>query len=134
MSDGGDNASRRKYSEVLSLAHQSRAIIYAIGLVGALGEEENPRVLERLCKDTGGLAFFPRTLDMVTEISIRIARDLRQQYTIGYMPEKKANAGEFHKVGVKVSAPGRGGLHVRTRPGYSTAPESVSGMGSGGSP
>jgi hypothetical protein len=80
------------------------------------------------------LAFFPRTVDMVTEISIRIARDLRQQYTIGYVPEKKANAGEFRKVVVKISAPARGGLHVRTRPGYSTAPEKPSGMDSKGSP
>jgi Ca-activated chloride channel family protein len=123
VSDGGDNASRRKYAEVLALAHQSRAIIYAIGLVGAFGEEENPRVLERLCKDTGGLAFFPHALDMVTQISNRIARDLREQYTIGYVPEKRVNPGEFRKVIVKVSASGRGRLHVRTRPGYSTAPE-----------
>ena len=122
VSDGGDNASRRKYEEVLALAHQSRAIIYAIGLIGVLGEEENPRVLERLCKDTGGLAFFPRTSNMVTEISNRIARDLREQYTIGYVPDKKTNDGEFRQVIVKVSSPDRRTLHVRTRPGYSTGP------------
>lgn len=119
VSDGGDNASRRKYSDVLALARQSQAVIYSIGLVGGTGEEENPRVLERLCKDTGGLAFFPRTVDMVTEISIRIARDLRQQYTLGYAPEKKISTTAFRKIEVKVSAPGRGKIHVRTRPGYS---------------
>lgn len=122
VSDGGDNASLRKYAEVLTLAHQSQAVIYAIGLVGAFGEEENPRVLERLCKDTGGLAFFPRTLDTVTEVSNRIARDLREQYTIGYRPDRKLNSGEFRKIVVKVSAPARGTLHVRTRPGYLMAP------------
>jgi len=121
VSDGGDNASRHKYAEVLKLAHESQAMIYSIGLVGESGEEERPRVLERLCKDTGGLAFFPRWLDTVTETSNRIARDLRQQYTIGYAPEKKVSSSEFRKVLVKVSAPGRGKLHVRTRPGYSVS-------------
>lgn len=130
VSDGGDNASHHKYAEVLALARQSRAIIYAIGLIGAPGEEENPALLEHLCKDTGGLAFFPPTLDLVTEISNRIARDLRQQYTIGYVPGKKTNAGSFRKVAVKVSAPGRGPVHVRTRSGYSVTADNQSAMSS----
>jgi len=123
VSDGGDNASRRKYGEVLTLARQSQAVIYAIGLVGESGQEENPRVLERLCKDTGGLSFFPGAVKMVTDISVRIAQDLRQQYTVGYAPEKKTSAGAFRKVQVKVSAPGRGKMQVRTRPGYAAAGE-----------
>jgi Ca-activated chloride channel family protein len=123
VSDGGDNASQRKYSEVLTFARQSQAVIYSIGLVRESGEEENPKVLERLCKDTGGLAFFPRTVDMVTEVSVGIAHDLRQQYTVGYAPEKKISTGAFRKIQVKVSAPGRGKMHVRTRPGYSTSGE-----------
>lgn len=121
VSDGGDNCSRRKYSDVVTLAHQSQAVIYSIGLVAASGEEENPRVLARLCKDTGGLAFFPKTLSSVTEISNQIARDLRQEYTVGYVPDKKTSDGAFRKIQVKVSAPGRGKLQVRTRTGYSKA-------------
>jgi VWFA-related protein len=119
VSDGGDNSSRHKYSEVLAFARQSQAMIYAIGLVGAAGEEENPRALERLAKETGGLAFFPSTLDTVTEISNRIAVDLRQQYTLGYVPANKEGDHGFRRVQVKVSAAGRGRLHVRTRTGYS---------------
>lgn len=68
VSDGGDNASRRKYADVLELARQSQAVIYAIGLVDE-HEEENPDVLRRLCKDTGGLAFFPTEGQSVSEIS-----------------------------------------------------------------
>ena len=123
VSDGGDNASRRKYGEILALARQSQAVIYAIGLVGKPGEEENPRLLEHLCKDTGGLAFFPQAIDMVGDVSIRIATDLRQQYTLGYAPEKKMKAEEFRKVRVKVSAIGDGKIYVRTRRGYSAAKE-----------
>jgi VWFA-related protein len=132
VSDGGDNASQRRYGEVLTLARQSQAVIYAIGLIGQFGEEENPRVLERLCKDTGGLAFFPRNVDAVGEISIRIAQDLRQQYTLGYAPEKKISTGAFRKIRVKISAPGRGKMHVRTRLGYSPTTEKQSPVSSKG--
>ena len=88
VSDGGDNASGRKYADVLELARRSQAVIYAIGLVGA-PEEENPGVLRRLCKDTGGLAFFPAEGQSVSDISTIIAHDLREQYTLGFTPEKK---------------------------------------------
>ena len=123
VSDGGDNVSRHRYHEVLAKAHESQAIIYAIGLISGAGEEENPRILERLCKDTGGLAFFPSSVEMVHEISERIADDLRQQYTLGYAPDRKANESGFRKIQVKVSSPGYKNLHVRTRLGYSIAAE-----------
>jgi VWFA-related protein len=119
VSDGGDNASKRKYSEVLELARRSEAVIYAIGLVDT-HEEENPAILRRLSRDTGGLAFFPTEGQSVSEISTKIAHDLREQYTMGFSPEKKDD-GSFHKIRVEVKAPGRGKLQVRTRSGYSLA-------------
>lgn len=119
VSDGGDNASGRKYADILELAHRSQAVIYAIGLVGAL-EEENPGILRRLCKDTGGLAFFPAEGESVSDISANIARDLREQYTLGFSSEKR-NDDSFRKIRVKVTAPGRGNLQVRTRSAYFAA-------------
>ena len=121
VSDGGDNASKRKYADVLELARMSQAVIYAIGLVDA-HEEGNPAVLRHLCKDTGGLAFFPVQGQSISEISSVIAHDLREQYTIGFTPEKK-NDVSFRKIHVEVRAPGRGKLQVRTRSGYSLAPQ-----------
>jgi Ca-activated chloride channel homolog len=120
VSDGGDNASGRKYADVLQLARRSQVVIYTIGLVGAL-EEENPGALRRLCKDTGGLAFFPGKEESVSDISATIARDLRKQYTLGFVPEKK-NGDSFHKIRVEVKSPGRGTLQVRTRSGYFARP------------
>src|SRR4029077_5209934 len=98
-----------------------QAVIYAIGLVGALDEEENPNVLRRLCKDTGGLAFFPAKGESVSQISASIARDLRKQYTMGFAPGKR-NIDSFRKIRVEVTAPGRGKLQLRTRSGYFAAP------------
>ena len=128
VSDGGDNASGRKYADILDLAHRSQAVIYAIGLVGSQ-EEENPDILRRLCKDTGGLAFFPTEAQSVSDISASIAHDLREQYTIGFDPEKK-NDGSFRKIRVEVTAPGLGKLRVRTRSGYVAGPQKQAGAGS----
>ena len=71
VSDGGDNASRQTYAEVLALARRSDAVIYAIGLLGTSpGEdEEDAGLLKRLCKDTGGVAYFPRTTDEIAAAS-----------------------------------------------------------------
>ncbi|SRR5579862_5962071 len=118
VSDGGDNASQHKLSQVLALAQRSQAAIYSIGLTDNGGDEENPHVLQRLSKDTGGIAFFPMTLDGVTAISTQIARDLRQQYALGFVPEESGTAGSFRRIKVEVSLPGHGRLHVRTRTGY----------------
>jgi Ca-activated chloride channel family protein len=117
VSDGGDNASRYKYSQVLALAQQSQVVIYAVGLAGAT-EESDPEVLRRLTKHTGGIAFFPMSIEGIAEISKGIARDLREQYTLGFVPEGTATTDSFRQIRVKVSSPGRGKLRVRTRSGY----------------
>jgi Ca-activated chloride channel family protein len=117
VSDGGDDASRIKASQVEAEAQQSQVQIYSVGLVGDTEELENPDVLKRLSKKTGGLAYFPDP-EHVGEITTEIAKDLREQYTLAYVPEKVTIDRSFHKIEVKVTAPGRGKLHVRTRPGY----------------
>jgi Ca-activated chloride channel family protein len=127
ISDGGDNASHLKYSQVLAQARQSQTMIYAIGLVGADDKEENPGLLRRLCKDTGGIAYFPREGESVAKISTEIARDLREQYTLGYAPQNIQRADAFRKLEVKVSNQGHGSLRVRTRPGYSLTAQLGSG-------
>jgi Ca-activated chloride channel homolog len=123
ISDGGDNASHLKYSQVLAQARQSQAVIYSIALLGSDNEEENPNLLKRLCKDTGGIAYFPAKGESVATVSAAIARDLREQYMLGYPPQNVNRTDAFRKVEVKVSALGQGRLRVRTRPGYSPAPE-----------
>jgi len=123
ISDGGDNASHLKYSQVLAAARQSQSLIYAIALVGSNSADENPNLLRRLCNDTGGIAYFPKEGESAATVAAEIARDLREQYTLGYIPQNLVRADVFRKVKVKVAAPGRGRLHVRTREGYSPAPE-----------
>ena len=118
VSDGGDNASQHKFADVLALARRSQTVIYAIGLVGSSNEEEDPKVLRRLCDETGGIAYFPQAAESVADVSTRIARDLREQYTLGFSPEQTESAEAFRKIEVKVTAPGHGRLRVQSRRGY----------------
>ena len=118
VSDGADNASQHKYAEVLALARRSQAVIYSIGLIGAANQEADRNVLQRFCNDTGGIAFFPEARQSIMSISTRIAHALREQYTLGFAPDKAGTDNSFRKIEVKVTAPGRGRIRVQTRPGY----------------
>jgi VWFA-related protein len=120
VSDGGDNASRRKYAEILALAQRSDAVIYAVGLLGSSeGEEqEDAGLLKRLCKDTGGVAYFPTTAAEIARVAEQIALDLREQYTLGFAPGESAGSQRLHTVKVTAAGGGRGTLRVRARTGY----------------
>lgn len=118
ISDGGDNASAHRLTQVTNLAGRSSAVIYTIGLFDEGDLDRNPRVLHRLAEATGGEAFFPRQLGEVTDICERIAREIRHQYTIGYVPAATARVGAYRTIRVVAHAAGRGRLSVRTRTGY----------------
>ena len=75
VSDGGDNASRQTYADVLALARRSDAVIYAIGLLGG-DDEDDSGLLRRLCRETGGVAYFPRTAD---EVDARMFQAIEQR-------------------------------------------------------
>lgn len=120
VTDGEDNASRETLEQaVKQLQEENGPQVYAIGI---LGDEEHPkrarRALQIIAERTGGLAFFPRTLDEVDEISRQVAHDIRNQYTIGYKPTNPRGAGGFRQVKVDAKAKGHGKLVVRTKSGY----------------
>jgi Ca-activated chloride channel family protein len=121
ISDGGDNASKHNLAQIRATARQSDAIIYTLGLFGENDPDMNPHVLKQLAKDTGGKAFLPESLSEVVPICEQIARDIRNQYTIAYVPTNRKQDGAYRVVQVQAEAPGRGRLFVRTRAGY-TAP------------
>jgi len=123
ISDGGDNASAHNLNQVLKLADESSAIIYAIGIYDEDDPDRNPRVLRRLARETGGEAFFPDKLNAVVDTCSSIARDIRSQYTIGYVPTNPTRNGGHRTIRVVARAPGHGRLFVRTRAGYIAQPE-----------
>ena len=119
VSDGGDNVSAHSLAEVMKLAGQSSAVIYTVGIFEEEDPDRNPGVLKRLAQATGGEAFFPGQIGEVLAICERIARDIRHQYTIGYVPINLAHDGAYHAIRVLARAQGHHDkLSVRTRTGY----------------
>jgi len=119
ISDGGDNASKHSLTQVIYIARHSSVIIYAIGIFDEQDGDQNPAVLRQFAKETGGEAFFPQSSRDITAICEEIAHDIRNQYTLTYVPANVSQDGRYRAVEVKARAPGRGRLSVRTRAGYS---------------
>jgi Ca-activated chloride channel homolog len=118
ISDGGDNASHKNFRQLLDSAQHSDAIVYTIGIISELESDVNPGVLRTLAGATGGDAYFPKSAADLPGICQHIARELREQYTIGYISANPTHDGSYRKLRVAVHAPGQGGLAVRTRAGY----------------
>ena len=118
ISDGDDTASVHSRAQAMKMAEQSSAIIYTVGLFDHGDPDANPGVLHRLAKATGGEAFFPEQLSAVVAICERIARDIRTQYTIGYVPTNATRDGAYRAIRVLARAKGHDRLSVRTRTGY----------------
>ena len=128
VTDGEDNASSETLEQaVKQLSLEGGPSVYAIGI---LGDEDHPKrakkALQIIADRTGGIAFFPKTLDEVDSISRTIADDIRNQYAIGYKPATPKKSGEFHQIRVEARAKGHNKLVVRTKSGYYAGSESAS--------
>jgi Ca-activated chloride channel homolog len=120
VTDGEDNASNETLEQAVKhLQEESGPSVYAIGI---LGDEEHPKrarkALDIIAQHTGGIAFFPKTLDEVDAISKSIANDIRNQYAIGYKPTNPRGNGGFRQIRVEAKAKGHGKMMVRTKSGY----------------
>jgi Ca-activated chloride channel homolog len=123
ITDGGDNASRLTLNQAIRRVQAlDGPVVYTIGLLYEdLSKEEAARArndLQALSLETGGVAYFPRSLKDVDEIAAQVASDIRNQYTVGYHSTKAAELGGYRTVRVEARAPKHGPLTVRTRKGY----------------
>jgi len=119
VTDGEDNASRDTLEQaVQSLQQDGGPTVYAIGLLGGEKERRARRALQVLAQKTGGIAFFPKTLDEVDQISKTVAHDIRNQYSIGYKPTNGKISGGYRVIRVDAHASGYHKLTVRTKSGY----------------
>jgi len=124
ITDGEDNASSQNLEQTINRVQQlSGPVIYSIGLL--FGDEMSHaevrharRALEMLSTETGGMAYFPKSVEQVDQITAEVARDIRNQYTLGYHSTKPTTEPGFRRVQANASAKGTGKLTVRTRTGY----------------
>jgi Ca-activated chloride channel homolog len=117
ITDGQDNMSQQTLQEAQRRLQQANGpTMYAIGLLGVQGRGRD--ALQAIAQGTGGVAYFPDTLDQVNNIARTIAHDIRSQYIIAYKPTKQNGKPGYASVQVQARAPGYSQLTVRTRTGY----------------
>lgn len=125
ITDGDDNASTLNLEQTIRKVRElSGPVIYSIGLL--FGDEDMShsqvkdarKALEMLSTETGGMAFFPKNIEQIDQIAAEVARDIRNQYTIGYRSTKPTTEPGFRRVEVRAEGKGQGKLIVRTRTGY----------------
>ncbi len=81
-------------------------------------QQEHPdgkKVLERLARETGGRFFEVSKKDPIDKIYDSIAEELRNQYSIGYSPEKAVAGLGYHKIIVTTT---NKDMIVQAREGY----------------
>jgi VWFA-related protein len=124
VTDGEDNASSASLEQAIRrIQDLDGPVIYSVGLLFGQDTDKREsrhakRVLETLSEQTGGAAYFPRSIKEVDSIAAQVAQDIRTQYTISYHSTKSPTLGGYREVHVEAKAKGMGKLSVRTRTGY----------------
>ena len=78
-------------------------------------------MLRALANATGGISFVSDDFTKLAAFCTRIAHDIRSQYTVGYVPAKPAQPGDYRAIRVNVKSAHQSKLSVRVRTGYRVA-------------
>ncbi len=88
VTDGEDNASSASLEQAIRrIQDLDGPVIYSVGLLFGQDTDKREsrhakRVLETLSEQTGGAAYFPRSLKEVASVAAQVSQDIRTQYTI----------------------------------------------------
>ena len=124
VTDGEDNASTISLETAIrDVQGLQGPIIYSIGLLfgGDAGIGEGRRAkhaLQELSDQTGGIAFFPKSLNEVDAVAAEVAQDIRNQYAVSYRSTQTADNGQYRSVRVEAYDARHKRLNVHTRLGY----------------
>jgi VWFA-related protein len=124
VTDGNDNASVATVDRIRQQAERAETVIDAIGLFSGQDSSHTSagrHELEALTDQTGGVAYFPASVEQVESVAVDVARQIRSQYTIAYAPLNQTLDGSYRTIRVTVSGPDH--YKVRTRAGYRASPE-----------
>jgi len=118
VSDGGDNASKISFDDLVQQIQGSLVTIYAVALVDPDDLESNLSVLRKMTQASGGEFFLVPGIDQVASVFHQIAQSVRNRYTIGYVPDPALNRETaLRHVRVVATEDGRK-LVVKTRTSY----------------
>lgn len=127
ITDGADNASRLNLQEAIRrVQNLGGPVVYTIGLLFDAERDEAEKAkyaLDTLSEDTGGIAYFPASLQDVYGIASQVATDIREQYVVDYHSSTPFSLGGYRSIRVEANAQRHGALFVRTKRGYFAKPE-----------
>jgi VWFA-related protein len=117
LSTGLDtNISKHTYGEALKKAETSDTMIYSVGM-GQLARLyfesrlsnldqitflQADNVMRSMAEATGGAAWFPRFQGEYPNIYQAVSANLRNQYSLGFVPKVRKTDGKLHKLRVEV--------------------------------
>lgn len=99
VSDGEDDQSHAYLSDAIKECQRAQTAIYAISTdIDPTPDQQGDDVLKKMADETGGRAFFPRSLNNLSISFNSVEDELRSQYALVYKPaDFKAN-GEFRSI------------------------------------
>ena len=135
ITDGDDTYSRADINDAIDIAQRTETTIFAISTKAGLSaavpgveagqvKDKGDKGLERLCDETGGIAFFTGDMLALERSFTKIAKELRSQYLITYRPTNNVYDGSYRRVEVKFTS-GRENMKLRTKRGYKAVADSV---------
>ncbi|MBI4473646.1 MAG: VWA domain-containing protein [Acidobacteria bacterium] len=105
ITDGVDNVSEKTLEQTVEKVKRDKVAIYVVGLLSLSGGLKAEESLIRIAEASGGRAYFPENVEEARATMERIARDLREQYTLGYFPSNAVRDGAWRSVRVEITPP-----------------------------
>ena len=122
FTDGVDNSSKHTLAEAVEATKRAHVAVYPVGLLSQSGGQKAEDSLIRIAEASGGRAYFPLTVDEARADMERVARDLREQYTLGYFPTNPSRNGAWRSIRIEVvpppGLPATAKLNANYRHGY----------------
>jgi len=125
ISDGEDNSSHWTVSELKAAVREQDILIYAIAITNpAQGyfsplEKMGEALLKEIAEETGGRMFPVAKVQQLPDIADKIGGWLRNQYVLGYVPNRNAMDGTYRRIQLKITRPkGFPRFHAVWRQGY----------------
>jgi len=98
VSDGNDNQSRVYLDEAIKMCQRADTIVYAISTNVSPSRERGDDVLRKISDATGGITFFPKRLEDISNGFHDIGDELRSQYALAYRPADFKADGSFRPI------------------------------------
>lgn len=105
VTDGIDNVSKGTLRQVLDRVKREHVMVFTVGLLSESGGQQAEDSLISIAEASGGRAYFPNTPEEARVAMDIIARDLREQYTLAYLPSNVLRNGSWRSVRVEINPP-----------------------------